>query len=210
MNPPNAPTATPTILAVLDDRFAAVACALRDQSNRDTGRDCSFRRSRGSLSAGVASSGRLIVRAVGATVALAVCRTGDAPPDEMSITTPSTIPLIVYGLSRLFGSASDLSLLAEYQFDTRPDTEWPAQATRGIYAGIRLALNDTGSSEARAGAVHDLSSHSWLIRAEFTRRLTDQWGLHFEYHGFGRVARSPALRDFSRDSHATFTLRRYL
>jgi hypothetical protein len=115
-----------------------------------------------------------------------------------------------YGLTRLFGSASDLTVLSEYQFDNRPDTEWPAPATRGIYAGLRLAINDTGSSEARAGVVHDLSSDSWLIKVDFTRRLTDQWGLTFAYSGFSHVDKSPALRDYYRDSYSTITLRRYL
>lgn len=115
-----------------------------------------------------------------------------------------------YGVSRLFGSASDLALLSEYQFDNRPDTEWPAPASRGIYAGMRLAVNDTGSSEAKAGVVHDLRSQSWLIKADFTRRLTDQWGLHVAYSGFVHVGRNRALRDFHRDSYSTVTLRRYL
>jgi hypothetical protein len=117
---------------------------------------------------------------------------------------------VEYGISRLFGGVSDLTLLSEYQFDNRPDSEWPAPATRGIFGGMRLAVNDKGSSEAKAGVVYDVSSHSWLIRAEFTRRLTDQWGLYFAYSGFAHVDRSRALRDFRRDSYATITLRRYL
>lgn len=117
---------------------------------------------------------------------------------------------VEYGITRLFGSASDLTLLSEYQFDNRPQTEWPAPATRGVYSGIRLAVNDTGSSEVRAGMVYDLRSRSRLIKAEFTRRLSDRWGLHLGYYGFGHVGHSPALRDFYRDSHATVTLRRYL
>lgn len=122
----------------------------------------------------------------------------------------SAVGGLEYGISRLFGSASDLALLSEYQFDNRPDTEWPVPATRGIYAGVRLALNDTGSSEAKAGVVHDLSSHSWLIQADFTRRLIDQWGLSLAYSGFRNVSRSRALSDFYRDSYFTITLRRYL
>jgi hypothetical protein len=115
-----------------------------------------------------------------------------------------------YGLTRLFGSASDLAVLSEYQFDNRPDTEWPAPATRGIYAGLRLAVNDTGSSEAKAGVVHDLRVKSWLIKADFTRRLTDQWGLSLAYSGFNNVGRARALADFYRDSYLTITLRRFL
>jgi hypothetical protein len=117
---------------------------------------------------------------------------------------------VEYGITRVLGSASDLTLLSEYQFDNRPQTEWPAPATRGVYSGMRLAVNDTGSSEARAGVVYDLRSHARLIKAEFTRRLSDRWGLHLGYYGFGHVDHSPALRDFYRDSHATITLRRYL
>jgi len=115
-----------------------------------------------------------------------------------------------YGIARLFGSASDVALLAEYQFDNGPEVEWPAAAARGVYAGVRLGLNDKASSELKAGAVHDLRSHSWVFRAEFTRRLTDQWGLYLGYYGFSHVGASPALRDYYRDSHLTFTLRRYL
>jgi len=117
---------------------------------------------------------------------------------------------VEHGFSRLFGGASDIALLAEFQFDNRPDTEWPAPATRGVFAGMRLAVNDTRSSEAKAGVVHDFPSHSWIIKADFSRRLTDQWGLSFAFSGFGNVGRSRALADFSRDSYLTITLRRYL
>ena len=115
-----------------------------------------------------------------------------------------------YGISRVFGSVSDLTLLGEYQFDNEPPSDWPAPARRGVYAGLRLALNDNASSELKAGAVHDVRSHSWLFRAEFNRRLSDQWGLYFGYYGLGNVGRSPALADYYRDSHLTITLRRYL
>ena len=117
---------------------------------------------------------------------------------------------VEYGITRLFGSVSDMSLLAEYQFDNRPASEWPAPATRGVYSGLRFALNDKASSELKAGTVYDLSSRSWLLRAEFTRRLNNQWGVYVGCYGFGHVAASPALRDFDRDSHFTITLRRYL
>jgi hypothetical protein len=116
---------------------------------------------------------------------------------------------VEYGIARLFGSASDLTLLSEYQFDNRPATEWPAPAVRGVYSGMRLAINDTRSSEAKAGVVYDVGSRGWLIKAEFTRRLSDRWGLYLGYAGFRHVDSSPALRDFYRDSHATITLRRY-
>jgi hypothetical protein len=115
-----------------------------------------------------------------------------------------------YGIARLLGGASDLAVLSEYQFDNRPDTEWPAPATRGVYGGMRLAINDNGSTEVRAGMVYDLRSRSRLVKAELTRRLTDQWGLNVEYYGFLHVGGSPALSDFHRDSNATITLRRYL
>jgi hypothetical protein len=117
---------------------------------------------------------------------------------------------VEYGISRLFGKASDIALLSEYQFDNRPDAEWPAPARRGVYAGVRLGVNDKASSEIKAGTVYDLKSHSWLVRAEFNRRLTNQWGLNLEYDGFSHVTNSPALRDFYHDSHLTITLRRYL
>jgi hypothetical protein len=115
-----------------------------------------------------------------------------------------------YGIARVFGRVSDLSLLAEYQFDNEPESEWPAAARRGVYGGLRLALNDNASSELKAGAVHDLRTRSWLFRAEFTRRLSDQWGLYLGYYGFSNVGKSPALADYYRDSHLTVTLRRYL
>jgi len=115
-----------------------------------------------------------------------------------------------YRIGRVLGSVSDLSLLAEYQFDNEPESEWPAAARRGVYSGLRLGLNDNASSELKAGALHDLRSGSWLFRAEFTRRLTDQWGLYLGYNGLRNVGKSPALADYHRDSNLTVTLRRYL
>src|SRR4029453_2981421 len=71
-----------------------------------------------------------------------------------------------YGLTRLFGSASDLSVLSEFQFDTRPETKWPAPASRGISPGRRMALNDRGPTEAKRGGVPVLKSLSWLIKVD--------------------------------------------
>lgn len=114
-----------------------------------------------------------------------------------------------YGINRVFGGVSDLTLLGEYQFDNEPPSEWPAPARRGVYGGLRLALNDKASSELKAGAVHDLRSHSWLLRAEFNRRLSDQWALNLGYYGLGNAGASPSLADYHRDSHLTITVRRY-
>jgi hypothetical protein len=113
----------------------------------------------------------------------------------------------------VFGTVSDLALLSEFQFDNRPrppTTEWPPPARRGIYTGVRLAINDEASSELKAGVVYDLSSDSRLWKAEFSRRLSDQWGLYLLYYGFGNVSGNPALRDYFRDSYLSITLRRYL
>jgi hypothetical protein len=115
-----------------------------------------------------------------------------------------------YGIGRVFGSVSDLALLSEFQFDNRPASEWPAPATRGIYTGFRLGVNDKASTEIKAGTVYDVKAHSWLVRAEFSRRLSNQWGVALGYYGFSNVQASPALRDFQRDTHLTISLRRYL
>jgi hypothetical protein len=115
-----------------------------------------------------------------------------------------------YGISRVFGSASDMAVLGEFQFDNRPASEWPSPATRGIYTGLRLGVNDVASTEIRVGTVYDLKSHSLLIRADLSRRLTNQWFLELGYYGFHNTKQSPALQDYSRDGHLTISLRRYL
>ena len=85
-----------------------------------------------------------------------------------------------------------------------------------IRSEVRDALRGTpfdaggGCSEFKGGLVYDTSSHSRLWKAEYSRRLSDKWGLSLLYYGFGNVSDNPALRDFYRDSYLAITVRRYL
>jgi hypothetical protein len=115
-----------------------------------------------------------------------------------------------YAISRPFGTVADLSLLAEYQFDNRPFSEWPVPVTNGVYSGFRLALNDSVSSDLRAGVLFDIKTSAWMIKAEYWRRMKGGLGIYVGYYGFANTARSLVLRNFERDSHLTVGFRRHL
>ncbi len=83
-----------------------------------------------------------------------------------------------YILNGIAGTESDLSIMAEWLYDER-DSELVVFAN-DIMLGLRLAINDTSSSEVTMSLIQDLEYSSMAMGFEASRRLTDHWKLNVD------------------------------
>jgi hypothetical protein len=82
-----------------------------------------------------------------------------------------------YTLYQVGESAADVGLLFEYQYDGRGELEPIAIADNDLFAGTRLALNDTQDTAVLAGIGYDLDTHETFINIEAERRLGEDYVL---------------------------------
>ena len=89
-----------------------------------------------------------------------------------------------YTFYSVFGSAADVGLLAEWNYDQRGRRALPRRQPMTLdndfFVGARLAFNDVQSTEITAAFLTDASRDTRSLGVEFDRRLFDQWSLHAE------------------------------
>ena len=105
-----------------------------------------------------------------------------------------------YTFFKIAGEA-DLSFAGEFLFDTRPVQAAPTFFEHDAFAGVRLALNDTASTELLAGAITDVVDLSTFTRVTIGRRFGDHWRLSL---GTNLFVTAPGKLEgsFRRDNHA--------
>lgn len=115
---------------------------------------------------------------------------------------------VEYTFNGIYSTAMDLGSFLEYNFDSR------GQGTAGVlqddlFIGLRLALNDTQSTEFKIGVMTDLNDASRTTRVEINRRLNDKWSIRFLGQGYHRIDSGNPLYIFKEDSFIQSTLIRY-
>ncbi len=87
-----------------------------------------------------------------------------------------------YTFYSLGGSAADLTLLSEWNYDGRG-----RNATNifqnDFFLGTRFAFNDVQSTEVVASILKDMDSAGRVLTVELNRRISDQWSLRLEAIG---------------------------
>ena len=79
-----------------------------------------------------------------------------------------------YVLPSLFDSRADLSLFAEYLWDSRGD-EALTPFENDVMLSARLSLNDTQSTEFSGGVIKDVSTAGVLYNLQASTRLGEKW-----------------------------------
>ena len=111
-------------------------------------------------------------------------------------------------LYQLFGSDSDLGLIAEYLYDDRGTAALTPFAD-DVFVGGRLAINDVQSTELLAGAIVDRQRGSTLLRVEGSRRLGSSWTVEIEGVGLFGTEPEELLYGLRRDDHVSLTVTRW-
>ena len=84
-----------------------------------------------------------------------------------------------YTLYSVFGSALDVTLLAEWHHDGRGRLATNAWAN-DVFAAAHLAFNDAQSTEIAAGLLGDASRNVRVFSVDVKRRLSDHWSIRVE------------------------------
>ncbi|HEY9201734.1 MAG TPA: hypothetical protein VIQ81_09065 [Gammaproteobacteria bacterium] len=105
-------------------------------------------------------------------------------------------------------SAADLGLVAEYLYDDR-DEEATSFFQNDVLLGLRLAMNDTKSSEALIGVIHDLDNQEFMLSLEASRRFAHRWTASLEVRSFNRVDNNSPLAAIARDDFIQLDITRY-
>ncbi len=89
-----------------------------------------------------------------------------------------------YTFYSVFGSAADLSLLGEWNYDGRGRNATPGRSPNtlenDLFFAARLALNDVQSSEIVASILGDADRATRALAVELDRRISDQWSVTLE------------------------------
>ncbi len=117
---------------------------------------------------------------------------------------------VEYTFFGAFGGSADLGLLFEHLYDGRDADAPPTAFDNDLFAGARLALNDTQDTSLLAGAIFDPSDSTAAILLEAERRLGDRWKVELEARVFaGPADEGSAYRDLAEDSFVALRLTRH-
>ena len=105
--------------------------------------------------------------------------------------------------------AADVGVLLELQFDGRDDAEPVTLADNDVFAGIRLALNDTQDTGVLAGIGYDLDTSETYVNVEADRRLGDDYVLELRARSFTNAGPADTSFAIENDDYLQLQLSRY-
>jgi hypothetical protein len=114
-----------------------------------------------------------------------------------------------YTLYQVGGSTADVGLLLEYQYDGRGEFEPLTIADNDVFAGARLALNDTQDTAVLAGVGYDVDTNEMFINVEAERRLGEDYVLELRARAFSGARQDNPTYTLSRDGYLQLQLSRY-
>lgn len=113
-----------------------------------------------------------------------------------------------YTIPVLFGEGKELSVLAEYLYDSR-GSESPQPFQDDVAIGLRLVFNNAHSTEFLATAILDRKTGAHTTKLEAGHRLTNQWRLLIEARGFGGAQENDPLFPIRHDDYLEVRFARY-
>ncbi|MDH5649128.1 MAG: hypothetical protein OEY67_05680 [Gammaproteobacteria bacterium] len=111
-----------------------------------------------------------------------------------------------YSFYGLLGSPMDLGIITEYLYDNRPNG---TVFDDDVMVGLRLALNDTQSTELLAGMISDRNDDTRMLTLEASRRIGGHWKLELIARKFDSTALTNSLYWLRQDDYIQFTLGYY-
>ena len=109
-----------------------------------------------------------------------------------------------YTFYSVFGSAVDLSLLGEWNYDGRGRNATPSRSPNtlenDLFFATRIAFNDVQSTEIVASALGDAGRSTRALFVELDRRISDQLSLNIEVIHLLSIDQADIHYDTRRDS----------
>ena len=114
-----------------------------------------------------------------------------------------------YTFYQVADSAADIGALLELQYDGRDEDEPPTLADNDLFAGIRLALNDTQNTTMLAGMGYDLETSETYLNIEAERRLGEDTVLELRARIFTNANPGDTSYAIENDDYLQLQLSRY-
>ena len=114
-----------------------------------------------------------------------------------------------YSFYQVADTAADLGVLVELQYDGRDDGEPVTLADNDLFAGIRLALNDTQDSAVLVGMGYDLETSEAYLNIEADRRLGEDYVLELRARFFTNASPQDTGYAIDSDDYLQLELSRY-
>ena len=112
-----------------------------------------------------------------------------------------------YTFNSIWGSVADLGLLCEWNYDQRGKREHSStEFQNDLFLAVRLALNDTQSTDLIAGILADMDHNTITLSMVLKRRITDQWSLNLETIVFMDVDEEDIIYETRQDSFIALNL----
>jgi hypothetical protein len=111
-----------------------------------------------------------------------------------------------YGVTE---SVADVGVLLEYLFDDRGIDAPPTTFDNDLFAGVRLALNDSSDTSVLAGIVADLDTSEVFFNVEAERRMGDNFSVEVRLRAFMNAAANDLLHAFEHDDYVQLRLSWY-
>jgi hypothetical protein len=114
-----------------------------------------------------------------------------------------------YTVYQVGESSADVGVLLEYQYDGRDRLEPVTVADNDVFAGARLALNDTQDTSVLAGIGYDLDTGEAFINVEADRRLGEDYVLELRLRAFSGASAQDPTFVLAEDDYLQLQLSRY-
>ena len=114
-----------------------------------------------------------------------------------------------YTFYQVAQSTADVGLLVEYQYDARNELEPFTTADNDVFAGLRLALNDTQDTSLLAGIAFDTETGETFFNVEAERRIGDSIALELRARAFSGAGPQDLTYAVARDDYVQIRLAKY-
>jgi len=114
-----------------------------------------------------------------------------------------------YTFYQVVDSSADVGLLLELQYDGRDDSEPVTLADNDLFAGLRLALNDTQDTAILIGTGYDLETSETYLNIEAERRLGADYVFELRARFFTNAEPGDAIYAIESDDYLQLQLSRY-
>ena len=114
-----------------------------------------------------------------------------------------------YTYYQVGGSAVDVGVLAEYQYDGRGYTEPVTIADNDLFLGTRLAFNDSQDTAVLAGVGVDVRTRETYINVEAERRIGQDYVLELRTRFFSGAKAGDVTYALSADDYVQLLVSRY-
>ena len=113
-----------------------------------------------------------------------------------------------YTFWSVLGSRIDIGAIGEHLWDERGELA-TSPFQNDVFAGTRLAFNDTQSSEILGGILYDLDNQSRLYLLEASRRVGSNWVVELEFRGFSGQRPIDPLASLRTDDYFQLSVQRH-